>query len=142
MRMQPKLSAAAKRVSKRVQIGPATPQYGERLSESVFCFCPRGHGVWSPRMVDAIMHGCIPVILGDSYWLPLSCLLDWREFSLFLPETEPGRWPELLLAALPRAPQMHEAALRVRRHFVWRNTTEDHFNMMLLEIFLRRQACA
>ena len=35
------------------------------------------------------------------------------------------------------------ALMRVRRHFIWAqpNATDDHFQMLLLEIFLRRQAC-
>ena len=137
--------------------------YEAGLASSVFCLMPRGHGVWSPRLVDAIMYGCIPAIIGDSYWLPLSCLLDWRDFSIFLPEAEPDRWPHLLAVALRRARPMHAALMRVRRHFVWANpdprhegglgwgpagptdtvrldeanATDDHFSMLLLEMCAR-----
>jgi len=30
--------------------------------------------------------GCIPVIIGDKYVLPFSELIDWKEFSITIPE--------------------------------------------------------
>jgi len=40
--------------------------YKQGLSESVFCLCPRGSTVWSERLIDAIVFGCIPVVLADT----------------------------------------------------------------------------
>ena len=90
-RAVPALNATAVRARLTVHIsshiGSAT--YWSALSSSLFCVCPRGFGIFSPRIVDAIVHGCVSVLLADTYWLPLSCLLDWRAFSLFLPEGRP-----------------------------------------------------
>ena len=39
-----------------------TPNYGADLSSSTFCGVLPGWG-WSGRMEDAVLHGCIPVIM-------------------------------------------------------------------------------
>ena len=147
-------AAAASRLGLRAQLVAHhlnSSEYEASLSSSLFCLCPRGFGVWSPRLVDAVMHGCIPAVLADTYWLPLSCFLDWRRFSLFLPEGDPEAWTALLTAALPRAAAMHAELLRVRRHLIfWSHQAEnkylasqdDHFEMLLLELYLRAHGCA
>ena len=38
--------------------------------------------------MEAILAGCIPVIISDHYHLPLQELVDWKEFSLIIPESE------------------------------------------------------
>jgi putative beta-1,4-xylosyltransferase IRX10 len=42
---------------------PAT--YYEDMQRSVFCLCPLGWAPWSPRLVEAVVFGCIPVIVAD-----------------------------------------------------------------------------
>ena len=39
--------------------------YGQLLSDSVFCLALPGDG-WSARFEDSILHGCIPVIIMDN----------------------------------------------------------------------------
>ncbi len=42
---------------------------------------PAGDG-WSPRAEDAILHGCIPVIIMDEVHTVYESILDWDGFSL------------------------------------------------------------
>jgi hypothetical protein len=42
---------------------------------------PAGDG-WSPRAEDAILHGCIPVIIMDEVHAVYESILDWDGFSL------------------------------------------------------------
>ena len=37
---------------------------------------------WSPRAEDAILHGCIPVVIQDNVDPVFATLLDWPSFSL------------------------------------------------------------
>ncbi len=59
------------------------------MRRSTFCLCPRGFAVWSPRIYESVLAGCIPVIMADNMHLPFSYTgsgIDWRTFSIMIPE--------------------------------------------------------
>jgi len=62
--------------------------YMRNLASSKFCLHMKGTRVVSPRLIESIWFGCVPVILADYYDLPLSHLLDWTKFSIIIPESE------------------------------------------------------
>ncbi|KAF4692647.1 hypothetical protein FOZ60_012946 [Perkinsus olseni] len=55
--------------------------------QSVFCLVPHGTSVWTHHLIEAVMVGCVPVILSDSLVLPFGHVIPWREISI--------RWPQL-----------------------------------------------
>jgi len=140
-------ASASARTAKPIQLVAermARADYTRALLSSTFCLAPTGHAVWSPRLVEAIMHGCIPVVVADSYWLPFACLLDWRRFAVIVPETRASDTPRLL-AALPEARvlEMHGELARVRQHFAYHGaeTAEatDAFGLAMLELWFKVQ---
>ena len=45
--------------------------------------------MWSPRVYESVLSGCIPVIMADGMHLPFSFTgsgIDWRKFSVMIPE--------------------------------------------------------
>ncbi|XWS65076.1 hypothetical protein CRYUN_Cryun05aG0059700 [Craigia yunnanensis] len=59
--------------------GKAAAQKGMRWS--VFCLCPAGDTPSSARLFDAIVSGCIPVIISDELEIPFEGILDYgKEF--------------------------------------------------------------
>jgi len=66
------------------------------MRDSKFCLHVRGTRVQSPRLIEGMMFGCVPVILADGYELPMSWLFDWSKFSIRLPEIEYRRLPDVL----------------------------------------------
>merc|ERR1712217_247287 len=55
------------------------------LTNSVFCFVPRGKSAWSSRFFQTFFAGCIPVLLNDNYEPPFgelvhmpSAVIKWR----------------------------------------------------------------
>lgn len=54
--------------------------------------------VWSPRLIEYIWYGCIPVVLGDDYYLPYSSLFDWDQFSVRICEKDAPRLKDILMA--------------------------------------------
>ena len=78
--------------------GISKKRYWRALRESVFCLCPAGHKVQSPRLIEAILAGCIPVVLADRYVLPLGCFADWSTFAVLVPEAEATSVPQRLAA--------------------------------------------
>lgn len=43
---------------------------------------------WSARMEDAVLHGCIPVVIADGVEAVLESVLDLDAFALRLPQSE------------------------------------------------------
>eukprot|EP00887_Chlorella_sp_A99_P003579 scaffold7.g3579.t1 len=68
-------------------------EYTELMSSSVFCLVMMGDG-WSARMDDAMLHGCIPVIIMDGIDVSFQTLLDWESFSLRIPSADAEKLPE------------------------------------------------
>ena len=89
--------------------------YGETMQDSRFAAAPRGAGLDSYRLSELMQYGCIPVIISDGYVLPFASLLDWRKFSIAVPENAVATIPDIL-EAIDVAAQH-----RMARHaaFVW-----------------------
>ncbi|PVD29021.1 hypothetical protein C0Q70_11618 [Pomacea canaliculata] len=55
-------------------------QYPEVLQDATFCLIIRGARLGSPVLGDALMAGCIPIIVADGYIMPFADELDWIRF--------------------------------------------------------------
>jgi glycosyltransferase involved in cell wall biosynthesis len=66
------------------------------LARSKFCLCPRGVGVGSIRLFEAMRSGVAPVILADD-WIPPAGL-PWEDFSIQLREDQVHRLEEIVSA--------------------------------------------
>ncbi|KAG9155743.1 hypothetical protein Leryth_004008 [Lithospermum erythrorhizon] len=77
--------------------GKAAAQSGMR--KSIFCLDPAGDTPSSARLFDAIVSGCIPVIVSDELELPFEGILDYRKIALFV-SSEDAVQPRWLLAYL------------------------------------------
>ncbi|KAJ4847867.1 putative beta-1,4-xylosyltransferase irx10 [Turnera subulata] len=62
--------------------------YYKDMQRAIFCLCPLGWAPWSPRLVEAVVFGCIPVIIADDNVLPFADPIPWEEMEqtiLFYP---------------------------------------------------------
>ncbi|KAF7805641.1 putative glucuronoxylan glucuronosyltransferase IRX7 [Senna tora] len=70
--------------------------YQSEIARSVFCLCPLGWAPWSPRLVESVALGCVPVIIADGIRLPFSSAVRWAEISVRVAEKDVGKLGEIL----------------------------------------------
>ncbi|KAG6433964.1 hypothetical protein SASPL_105583 [Salvia splendens] len=111
--------------------------YDGMFRRSKYCICPSGWEVASPRMVEAIYMGCLPVLLKDHYAKPFDDVLDWTKFAVEVEVKEIAKLKKILMA-VPR--EMQRNGVRVRRHFEVNFPPKryDVFHMILHSAWLRR----
>jgi len=66
-------------------------------AHSKFCLCPRGYGLNSFRLYEAMQLESIPVIITDNFYLPWQDELNWNEFSVLISEQELPNISNILL---------------------------------------------
>ncbi|KAF3663827.1 putative TOM1-like protein 2-like isoform X1 [Capsicum annuum] len=101
--------------------GKAAAQSGMR--KSIFCLNPAGDTPSSARLFDAIVSGCIPVIVSDELELPFEGILDYRKIALFVSSSD-ALQPGWLLSFLKgvRAAQIKELQANLAKyakHFLY-----------------------
>ncbi|KAJ4721043.1 Exostosin family protein [Melia azedarach] len=101
--------------------GRAAAQNGMR--RSIFCLSPAGDTPSSARLFDAIVSGCIPVIVSDELELPFEGILDYRKIALFVSSSDalqPGWLLKFLRAIRPaQIREMQRNLVQYSRHFLY-----------------------
>lgn len=70
--------------------------YQSEIARSTFCLCPLGWAPWSPRLVEAVVLGCVPVIIADGIRLPFPTTVRWPEISLTVAEKDVSKLSQIL----------------------------------------------
>ncbi|KAK3162250.1 hypothetical protein QOZ80_1BG0087380 [Eleusine coracana subsp. coracana] len=102
-------------------IGKVAAQDGMR--KSLFCLSPAGDTPSSARLFDAIVSGCIPVVVSDELELPFEGILDYRKIALFVSSSDavqPG-WLMKYLRGIDakRVKEMQANLVKYSRHFLY-----------------------
>jgi len=64
--------------------------YYRALSQSEFTLCPRGYGVASFRLYEALHCGAVPIYVSDVHWLPASRTIEWDKIAILVKPEEIG----------------------------------------------------
>lgn len=101
--------------------GKAAAQNGMR--KSIFCLSPAGDTPSSARLFDAIVSGCIPVVVSDELELPFEGILDYRKIILFVSSSDavqPGSLLTYLRSITPSQIREIQGNLaKYSRHFLY-----------------------
>lgn len=65
-------------------------------SRSWFTLCPRGYGLQSFRVYEALQLNSIPIIIYNNEWVPFRDAVDWSAFSLCFHENEISDIPKII----------------------------------------------
>jgi hypothetical protein len=87
---------------------PVFKRFLSAVAQSAFVLCPRGSGVGSIRIFEAMAAGRAPVIISDRWVAPDGP--RWHEFSLRVAERDVESIPSILRANEVLAPSMGAAA--------------------------------
>ncbi|XP_031382358.1 probable arabinosyltransferase ARAD1 isoform X2 [Punica granatum] len=106
--------------------GKAAAQDGMR--KSIFCLSPAGDTPSSARLFDAIVSGCIPVIVSDELELPFEGILDYRKIALFVSSSDaiqPGWLLTFLRNVSPaQIREMRSNLAKYSHHFIYSNPAQ------------------
>lgn len=115
--------------------------YIQHMRSSKYCICAKGYEVNSPRVVEAIFHECVPVIISDNFVPPFFETLNWESFAVFVLERDIPNLKDILLS-IPekRFRRMQMRVKKVQQHFLWhsRPVKYDIFHMILHSIWFNR----
>ncbi|CAH8379337.1 unnamed protein product [Eruca vesicaria subsp. sativa] len=120
---------------------PKGTSYSDMMRNSKFCICPSGYEVASPRIVEALYSGCVPVLINSGYVPPFSDVLNWASFSVIVSVEDIPNLKTILTSISPRQYlRMYRRVLKVRRHFEVNSPAKrfDVFHMILHSIWVRR----
>ncbi|XP_019187801.1 PREDICTED: probable glycosyltransferase At5g03795 isoform X2 [Ipomoea nil] len=120
---------------------PKKVSYYGMIRKSKYCICPSGYEVASPRMVEALYMGCVPVLIKDHYAKPFADVLNWDTFAVDIPVKEIPNLKKILLSIPQRKYiRMQRRGIQVRKHFEVNFPPKryDVFHMILHSIWLRR----
>ena len=70
--------------------------YTSLLKRAKYCLVTEGFSPWSPRLTEAVAHGCVPVFLSPLLRPPYASVLDYSKFSIWLNEKDIPHIPSLL----------------------------------------------
>ncbi|XP_071698404.1 probable glycosyltransferase At5g03795 [Rutidosis leptorrhynchoides] len=120
---------------------PKGENYYQQVRKSKYCICASGWEVASPRMVEALYMGCVPVLIKDDYAKPFSDVLNWNTFSVDISTSHISQMKDILMAIPQRKYiKLQRKGVQVRKHFVVNLPPKryDVFHMILHSIWLRR----
>ena len=117
--------------------------YMQSMARSIFCLCPRGWSPWTLRAYQAMMTGCIPVLIADEIELPYEDSIDWSTLTVKIAEKDADRTLEILRGIPADALDAKRASIDEHwRKVAWQtpSTPGDAFHSVMAELGRKRRA--
>lgn len=119
--------------------GTRSDTYIQDMMSSVFCLCPEGWHAWNPRPYQAVLLGCIPVLLSEEIELAYEEVIDYSRFMLRVRPSDVSQ----LKSILSQVSEEEVEAKRRGLERVWRLFSYGPSGLaphMILKMLARRKA--
>ena len=83
-------------------------RYIELLGDSKYSLAPRGTGISSVRLFEAIAMGSFPIVIADGYQFPLDNIIEWDKISLHIKESD----VDIIPSIIENSPELDKLYLR------------------------------
>lgn len=94
--------------------------YITEMSYSDFCVCPMGSSSWTLRLYDAILTGCIPVVVSDHVVFPWESRVAWKDAVIEWAQDEAAALPVYLMSLSEKeVAGRRENVIRIRNRIRW-----------------------
>jgi len=121
-------------IKKWQKICPLSEQirFIEIASRSKFTLCPRGYGITSFRLYEAMQLGSVPVYVYDQPHLPYSDIIDWNKICVLIHATEIDKMDFILKSISDEKykEMLNYASLMYDNFFTLEKTFEYIFNFL------------
>eukprot|EP00404_Azadinium_spinosum_P062044 CAMPEP_0180706404 /NCGR_PEP_ID=MMETSP1038_2-20121128/8182_1 /TAXON_ID=632150 /ORGANISM="Azadinium spinosum, Strain 3D9" /LENGTH=551 /DNA_ID=CAMNT_0022738323 /DNA_START=9 /DNA_END=1664 /DNA_ORIENTATION=- len=115
-------------------------EWSEIAYRSKICLVPDGDCAMTGRLIEVIMHGCVPMIITNRLLPPYHEYIEWRRIAFFVREDEIPALPGIL-AWIQREPQALEAKQqRLREASRFFDYTLEAPAMLLVALSRRAQS--
>ncbi|KAL4560318.1 hypothetical protein LXL04_032468 [Taraxacum kok-saghyz] len=129
------------KIFRKLKKSKGNKSYTQYMKSSKYCICAKGYEVNSPRVVEAIFHECVPVIISDNFVPPFFEILNWEAFAVFVQEKDIPNLKNILGSISKRRYLvMQQRVKKVQQHFLWhvKPVKYDIFHMILHSIWYNR----
>lgn len=98
--------------------------YCKIMAQSTFTLCPRGYGLTSFRIGEALQQGSIPVYISDKFIIPHN--KDFQDYGVLIGSNDVNRIDEILSSLTPEEIQSKQfmGALAYKNIFSWEVTKQ------------------
>lgn len=107
--------------------------YVQEMLDATFCLCPRGYASWSPRLLQSIITGCIPVIIADNTVHPfqMSLPVKYHDFTITIEEKNIAQIKDVLLQVSDsKIRQMRINLRRIWPMFLYRKVYDSQLSAL------------
>jgi hypothetical protein len=102
------------------------------LDSSIHAICPRGHGLCSFRLYEAMARGCLPVIVADNWIAPK--VIPWDRFCTFVKEAEVPQLPTRLMYSNREISRRQGALMQAYSMYLAPNVRMNYFLRQISDV--------
>lgn len=113
-------------------------EYYKYMQNSKYGIFTRGDCVWSPRLIEILIHGCIPIIINNDYVLPFEKYIDWKSFSVIINEQNCDTLYDIINNIDENEYKMKQKKIfEITKHLLFniKPVYGDAFYMVMLQLF-------